>query len=232
MTKLPDVLGLELSAIIERRIIYLEIKPGAHVTEQEICDEFNISRSPVREAFRNLEANGLVIRHARRGIRVTPMTQEDLEAIYFCRIPLEGLAAACAATNATDAEVAHLKEMLGVMSAKLKDSDATGFFDANVAFINRVHESTGNKVLASILAVIEKQALRYRYFAHISTPRMLDNSFAGLNDIYAAVQSRNPARAKRVAINLMKEAKRIISAALAESGNVGETSPARAKSRP
>lgn len=214
--RLPDVLALELSAIIERRIVYLDIHPGTHITELEVCDEFKVSRSPVREAFRELEASGLVVRLARRGVRVTPMTEEDLEAIYYCRIPLEGMAAARAATNASADDVAFLGQRLADMTRALKAKDPKTFFDNNVAFINRIHSSTGNPVLARILNIIEKQALRYRYFAHVRTPRMLANSHRGLNEIFAAVSAGESARAKRAAVEVMREAKAIIGTALRE----------------
>jgi DNA-binding GntR family transcriptional regulator len=222
---LPDVLGAELSAIIERRIIYLEMAPGSHVTEQEICDEFNISRSPVREAFRQLQASGLVVRHARRGIRVTPMTLEHLDEIYFCRTALEAMAAASAAKNATDEDLAFLSDALKEMSRAMANKQSKAFFDYNVAFINRIHTATGNKMLTNILTIIEKQALRYRYFAHMSSKAMLQNSFKGLTAIYDGIRSRRPAQAKKAAASVMRDAHAIIAAALQEYGDLSRWKP-------
>ncbi|GEO16713.1 GntR family transcriptional regulator [Microvirga aerophila] len=217
---LPDVLGLELSAILERRIVYLELRPGTHLTEQQVCEEFNISRSPVREAFRQLEAIGLVVRHARRGVRVTPMTIEHLEEIYFCRTPLEALAASCAARNADQDDLDFMRDCLEHMKDAMGRGDSKGFFDHNVAFINRLNAATGNKMLMNILSIIEKQALRYRYFAHTSSDVMLETSFAGLNTIYEGLLSRKPGKVKSATSALMKNAQRIISAALREHGDL------------
>jgi len=222
---LPDVLGLELSAILERRIVYMEMAPGAHVTEQQICDEFHISRSPVREAFRQLEASGLVVRHARRGVRVTPMTEEHLNEIYFCRTPLEALAASCAARNATDDDLAFLGETLGLVSSAMMSKNPKLFFDHNVAFINRIHAATGNKMLSNILTIIEKQALRYRYFAHMTSKRMRENSLKGLSAMYQGIKSRSPAKAKTAATNVMREAHQIIAAALRDHGDIAKWKP-------
>jgi DNA-binding GntR family transcriptional regulator len=224
-SSLPDVLGFELSAIIERRIIYLEMAPGSHVTEQEICDEFNISRSPVREALRQLEVSGLVVRHARRGVRVTPMTRENLDEIYFCRTPLEAMAAASAAKNATADDLAFLSDALQQMSHAMAGKQSKIFFDFNVAFINRIHTATGNRLLTDILMMIEKQALRYRYFAHMTSKAMLENSFNGLSAIYEGVKSRRPAQAKKAAANVMREAHTIIAAALRDSVDISKWKP-------
>ncbi len=214
--KLPDVLGLELSAILERRIVYLELEPGAHLTEQEISAEFGVSRSPVREALRELEATGLVKRLARRGVRITPMTQRDLEEIYFCRIPLEGLAAGCAAENATDEDVAFLEARLAGMRRAMDEGAPRDFFDRNVAFVDRLHEMTGNDSLKRILAIIEKQTLRYRYFAHVNSGAMLDLTAAGFADILEAVAARRPDRARDAATDVMGRSRQLIAAVLAE----------------
>lgn len=207
---LPDVLGRELASIIEKRIVYLDLIPGLHLTEQEICDEFGISRSPVREAFRQLEAGGLVVRHARRGIRVKPMSEEDLNEIYACRIPLEGLAAASAAKSATDEEIAGMKAALDGMEKALKDRDIARFFEHNVAFQHQVHTASGNSMLVKILAVMEKQAIRYRYFAHIKTEAMLSFSYHAQMEVYHAIRERRPEDAKRIAGQVMKKARKLI----------------------
>jgi DNA-binding GntR family transcriptional regulator len=212
--RLPDVLGLELSAIIERRIIYLQLAPGSHITEQELCDEFNVSRSPVREAFRQLEASGLIVRHARRGVRVTPMTEEDLNEIYFCRIPLEALAASCAAKNRQDDDLLFLKARLDAMEQALVKADGEAFFGDNVAFINRVHQVTGNRMLSSLLSIVEKHAMRYRYFAHTHSRTMLQNSAEGLHGLYESIRDRKSAQSKQRMLALMRKAHQLIAGVL------------------
>jgi DNA-binding GntR family transcriptional regulator len=214
--KLPDVLGQELANIIEKRIVYLELPPGTHVTEQEISNEFDVSRSPVREAFRQLESSGLVVRLARRGIRVNWMTQDDLNEIYSCWIALEGLAAASAAKNATDSDLSEMKSALDGMAAALESGDVSRFFDNNVLFQQLMHNASGNNMLIRILAVMEKHALRYRYFAHARTEEMLTFSLEAQRAVYQAIEARDPQKARRLATNMMKRALRLISRVLKE----------------
>lgn len=207
---LPDVLGSEIANVLEQRIIYLDIAPDARVTEQEVCDEFNISRSPVREAFRQLEATGLVVRLARRGIRVKELTVADLDDIYACRTPLEGIAAGLAAKHATKDDLTVMQGHLKGMQAALKKADIRGFFLHNVGFLTRVHSAAGNRMLVRILAVIEKQAMRYRYLAHIEDATMLVLVLAGLNEVYAAITARQPAKAKAALVRTMTQAQKTI----------------------
>lgn len=208
--KLPDVLGLELANIIENRIIRLEFGPGAHLTEQQICSEFDVSRSPVREAFRQLEAIGLVIRHKRRGIRVTPMTHEHVDEIYVVRTPLESIAAELAAENATSDDIDYLSETLDQLEAALAASDPEGFFAANIAYFDRIHSITGNATLESILRTIEKQAMRYRYFAHRYSRDMQKSSTVALRQVLEHIRNQDAAAARASTEAMMVQAHKLI----------------------
>ncbi|TIU72046.1 MAG: GntR family transcriptional regulator [Mesorhizobium sp.] len=217
-SKLPDVLGLELSNIIEHRIVYMEIMPGTHLTEQELCDEFQVSRSPVREAFRQLEANGLVVRHTRRGVRVTPMTETTLHNIYTCRVPLEGLAASNAALNATEDDLLSLEASLASMAKAMPNHDPRISFDSSVAFIDTIHRAAKNDVLIHLLSIVTKQALRYRYFAYLTSPSMIESSLPGLEAIFEAIKSRSATRAEAAARSVLEDTENVIMKALRTQG--------------
>tara|TARA_R110002049_G_scaffold201563_1_gene372302 strand:+ start:16315 stop:17013 length:699 start_codon:yes stop_codon:yes gene_type:complete len=189
--KLPDVLGLELAGIIESRIIRLEFEPDTHLTEQQICAEFDVSRSPVREAFRQLEATGLVVRHKRRGVRVTPMSYKHVDEIYVVRTPLESIAAALATEHASEEDLEYLGQTVRQLEETLASDDAAGFFAANIDYFERIHSITGNATLQNILRTIEKQAMRYRYFAHRYSKDMQKSSTANLRRILDRMRDRD-----------------------------------------
>ncbi len=195
--RIPAVIGQELARTLADRIIHLELQPGARLAEDEICTEYHVSRSPVREAFRALESDGLVVRTARRGVRVTPMDQRDLREVYNCRVVLEGLAAREAAENATEADLAAMRTLLDAMTQALKRRQTRVFFDCNVAFTNAIHAASANATLIRIAAGIEKQALRYRYLAHAKTRDMLVVSHTGHSKVFDALVRRDPDAAER-----------------------------------
>jgi len=213
---LPDVLGLELASLIEQRIIRLEFAPGAHLTELQICEEFDVSRSPVRDAFRKLESQGLVVRHKRRGIRVTPMTLQDLNEIYVVRTPLEVIAATLAAQNATEDDLAFLADQVERLNSALGSEDSDAFFDANMAYFDRVHGISGNHTLENILRTIEKQAMRYRYFAHRYSRKMQENSVACLRKILGHMETRDTEAVRNATEEMMIEAHKLIAEILKE----------------
>ena len=208
--KLPDVLGLELAGIIEGRIIRLEFEPDAHLTEQQICGEYEVSRSPVREAFRQLEATGLVVRHKRRGVRVTPMSYRHVDEIYVVRTPLESVAAALATENATEEDLEHLAQTVKQLEEALAADDAASFFAANIAYFERVHGITGNATLENVLRSIEKQAMRYRYFAHRFSKEMQQNSTAYLGEILDRMRDRDIEGARSATESMMLQAHKLI----------------------
>lgn len=214
---IPSVIATEITRVMSDGIIYLEYEPGSRIIEEELCAKFGVSRSPIREAFRMLEADGLIVRSARRGVRVTPMSRTDLDEVYACRVALEGLAAAEAARTIDETMLLRLRSLLAEMQVALEARDVPTFFQRNVAFTRAVHAASGNATLVRIVAGIEKQALRYRYLAHLRTMEMLELSFEGHGDVCAAIAERKPLQARRRAERLMRRAHGVIGRALAEA---------------
>jgi DNA-binding GntR family transcriptional regulator len=214
---LPSVIGAEIARVLSDRIIYLELEPGARIIEEELCAQLGVSRSPVREAFRMLEADGLVVRTARRGVRVGPMSRVDLDEVYACRVPLEGLAASEAARMADGVARSGLHAFIDEMRAALAAGEVRRFFDRNVAFLRAVHDASGNRTLIRIVAGLEKQSLRYRYLAHRHTHEMLELSLEGFSEMCDAIVARKPLLARRRAERLFRRAHGIIARTMAEA---------------
>src|SRR5689334_18940968 len=111
-----------VAALLEKEIIFGELAPMARLTEEEVAARYGVSRSPVREALRLLERDGLVLRAARRGIWVAPLSLKDFDEIYTCRIELEGVAAEQAARSS---DVERKKEFRGLLE-ELRAAHARG----------------------------------------------------------------------------------------------------------
>jgi len=200
------VLAQELARFLESAIVFCDLAPGERLTEEDVSARYGISRSPVREAFRLLAADGLVILSARRGIRVAPVSRRDLAEVQGCRVELEGLAAAQAAERAEAADLRALKDVLDRMEAALAAEDVREYFSQNVAFTARVHQATGNVTLRRLLDGIGKQALRYRYIAYQKLPELMRVSLPGNRRILAAIRAREPERARDITATLIRNA--------------------------
>ncbi|MBL8381703.1 MAG: GntR family transcriptional regulator [Burkholderiales bacterium] len=198
------MLADELARFLQSEIVFGEIAPGARLTEEDISARYGLSRSPVREAFRLLAADGLVVLSARRGIRVTPVSRRDLAEVQGCRIELEGLAAFQAAEHAAAADVAELQAIVEKMAAALSAGDVRGYFSQNVAFTTRIHLATGNLTLMRLLDGIGKQALRYRYIAYQKLPELMRVSLPGSRRILAAIRAHDAPRAREITATLIR----------------------------
>lgn len=195
-TRLSLVIPEELARLLEEEIIRGRLAPTTRLTEEEVAQAYGVSRSPVREALRLLERDGLVVKAPRRGIWVAPMTLKDFDEVYACRIPLEALAAAEAAASTDSAGKQELLVNLEVMRAAHAEGDVQRFFDADVRGSELIYGLTGNTTLRRLLAGLEKQALRYRYHVYARDPAAVRLSFEGTATIYGAIASGEADRAK------------------------------------
>ena len=102
------------------------LKPGDRIYESKLATEFQISRSPVREAIRSLEKDGLLFLTDKSKITVYQPTKKDIEDIYECRQALESQAARLTTRNASDKELEQLENIL------LETKKSIEHFDANL----------------------------------------------------------------------------------------------------
>lgn len=214
---LPSVIASEIARVLSGRIIFLELPPGARILEEEVSARFGVSRSPIREVFRMLEADGLVIRAARRGVSVTPMSRRDLDEVYACRVGLEGLAAAEAAKRITAGGKKQIKAIVAGMKEAYAEKDVRIFFNYNVDFLHAIHVASQNQTLMRIMAGIDKQAMRYRYMAHLQTREMLSVTLEGYRDLASAILNGDAALARRRGEQIMRRSHGVVAKALSES---------------
>ena len=109
----------------------LELKPGAYLTDSQIATEVNISRTPVREAFRRLEHEGLLVNQARRGWRVYTLSLQDIEEIFDIKVALEGMIARQAARCQDEGLRAALDRALERMIAASQAEAAEAWHQAD-----------------------------------------------------------------------------------------------------
>lgn len=118
MTK-SDTIAARISRTIAERIIAGGIEAGARLRQDHIAEEFGASHVPVREAFRRLEAQGLVVSEPRRGVRVAGFSDEEIREVAEMRATLEVLALRHSAPNLT-------KAILDRADAATREGDRAG----------------------------------------------------------------------------------------------------------
>ena len=215
--QIPDVLAKELARFIQDKIVYGDIAPGARLVEEEVVRRYKVSRSPVREAFRFLEQDGLLVRDPRRGVRVGSLSVTDLDEIYACRIPLEGLAAEAAAQRRTDAHLPALEAAMKGLQDAFADADAREYFRQNVRLTDQILLASGNATLRRLLGTVGKQALRYRYLAYSRTANMMQLSVETNREIIDAIRQQDGRTARALTEDLIRQSWQGIRATFADA---------------
>ena len=138
--------------------------PGHHLVESELTQEFGVSRGPVREAFRRLEAEGLLTIEHNRGIRVRRLSQQDIVSMYQAREVLEGLAARLAAARIGEADFrVRLRKLQSEMNAAIRRDDVDHYYGLNEALHALIIEIGGNSFLHSMVEQLRIPAMRLQF---------------------------------------------------------------------
>ncbi|MCR4672550.1 MAG: GntR family transcriptional regulator [Lachnospiraceae bacterium] len=141
-----------------------ELAPGERLMEVTIANKLGVSRTPVREAIRRLETEGLVTMLPRRGAMVSQITEKDLRDVLEVRLALERLAIILACERITDEEVVKLREASSAFERviKSKRSDISEIVEKDEMFHDILYFATRNDRLTQVLSNLREQMYRYR----------------------------------------------------------------------
>lgn len=157
---------------IKAHILENRYPPGHQVLEQQLADDLGMSRTPVREALIRLQDEGLVELIPRRGMRVVPLSPQEMQEIYEVLTALEVAAVELAARQTlTDRDLAPLDDALQAMETRLAADDLDGWADADARFHNALINLSGNKRLAGLAATLADQVHRARMVTLRLRPR-------------------------------------------------------------
>lgn len=139
-----------------------ELDPGEHLMEVQLANRLGVSRTPIREAIRQLETEGLVVMTPRKGAVVAEITQKDLTDVLEVRKTLEELAVELACNKITKDEIQQLRDCDDRFCDALKNNELTVIADIDEQFHDIIYEATGNKRLIQLLNNLRQQMYRYR----------------------------------------------------------------------
>lgn len=147
---------------LRQAILRGELKPGERLMEIQLANKLGVSRTPIREAIRKLELEGLVLMIPRRGAEVAEITERNLRDVLEVREALEELSVKLACEHATQAQIEEMKQAAQVFKESLSGDDVTRIAEADVAFHDAINMATDNQKLIQILNNLREQMYRYR----------------------------------------------------------------------
>ena len=146
-----NTLTNEIADIVRERILKGEYQIGEKIKESSIAQELNVSRTPIREAFKMLEEEGLLDYLPNRGCYAKGFTKRDVSDIYTVRAALEEIALTWACERITDDEIDKLEEQCELMDFYTKKRDTQKILSMNSAFHDIIYNSAGSRFLAQVL---------------------------------------------------------------------------------
>lgn len=196
---------------LKNQILSGVYEKGDSITENGVATELGVSRTPVREALRQLELGGLIKIVPNKGAVVEGVSIEDIKDIYEIRSLIEGVAAIHAAKNATDEEIETLREIVDLTEFYFNRGDEAKLRDMDGKFHQCLYEISHNRMLKHVLNDLHGYGIRYRVKSMQSRGRM-EKTIVEHRDIMNAILNRDCEKAENLANKHIENAlKNIIS---------------------
>jgi len=192
---------------LRKAILSGTLRPGTRLIESELAGQLGVSRAPVREAFRILEPEGLVVLEASKGAFVAEVSEDDLREIFTVRSVLEGLAMRLAAEHITEDELPKLSHIVERMEEAAGRNDTERVIELDLEFHEQIWKLSGHRRLYEILS---NMIGPIRMFLALNTQvydRLVDNAMEHV-ELLDALSSGEVMRAERMMVEHIEEAGR------------------------
>lgn len=186
----PGLIRERVVDALRDAIIAGRLKPGERIRERELVSLLGVSRSPLREAIRILETEGLITSLAYRGARVSELSASDLHDMLHVRIMLETFAARLTIERLDDATLQAMEEQVSCARAAGADVDLQSNFDLGLEFHDLLVAACGNRKVVQLYENLKRHQTRYQHFAFARLGRDI-RALDEHADILAALRRRD-----------------------------------------
>ncbi|MBN8205449.1 GntR family transcriptional regulator [Microbacterium esteraromaticum] len=188
----------EIAAVIRERIYSHHYPTGAWLRQEHLAAELNVSRTPLREALRRLEQEGLVTHESGRGMRIVSGDAATLIDAYELRGAVDALAARLTATEATASDVRSLRRLIDAQRATVTPWDARAYTKLNVDFHEMIMVMTGNQFVIAQSPILRMTGQVFAPIAHTG-PRNAVQAIQEHVEIVDAIEAGDAERAEQMA---------------------------------
>ena len=192
----PNSLHEEVATRLRSMIFERQLAPGAWVDEMALARDWNISRTPLREALKVLAAEGLVTPVPRQGSRVTELSEDDADELFPVMALLEGRCAFEAVRKATPADIKTLRRLHEALERTAAAKNIDGYYRANHEFHTKVQAVADNRWLDRATNDL-RTFIRLLRGRQLNWPGRLEASINEHRVLIDAIEQRDAARAER-----------------------------------
>ena len=194
---------------LRQAILKGELKPGERLMEIALAERLGVSRTPIREALRKLELEGLVVMIPRRGAQVANITESDLNDVLEVRLALESLAIEKACLSITEDVMEKLSEAESHFEDMIPSGDLVKLAEADEAFHEIINQASGNVRLNQVLNNLREQMYRYR-LEYLKEEEARIQLVKEHGEMIRALRARDTAEAKQIAFCHVENQRRAI----------------------
>lgn len=202
-----ELLSQKIFRILKDAIIEQKLKAGEKLSETEIAKQMGVSRTPVREALKELAARGFVNANPNQGMSVSIIDFKDVEEVLQIRSVIEGLAVELSIENINNKEIEEMEKIFSQMEHYLKENDILSFSKMGDEFHEMLFKIARNKRLLKLRNEIHDIELRFG-IKSLNIPGRPEKSLAEQRKILNAIKERSPEEAvyysKQHVINIIK----------------------------
>jgi DNA-binding GntR family transcriptional regulator len=188
----------ELVTLLRNMIIQGELSPGSRIPELRLCDNFGVSRTPLREALKVLSVEGLVCLLPNKGARVIHVTRKEIEEILPILGMLSALAGELACTNIRADELARIRCMHMQMIEHFRSGNQDSYSEINRAIHDAIFEIARNKALSDTYNMVQTR-LRSIFFVTPKVPPQWADAVADHEEMMLALEDKDGARFAEIA---------------------------------
>ncbi len=190
---------------IKNQLINGHYKPGESLVESKLAEELGVSRTPIREAIRLLEVEGLVEITPNKGAVVLGISAKDVEDIYAIRCLVEGLAARMAAERMSAIDKKELQKIMDLMDFYSQKGDIDELADLDNRFHQIIYEASGSRILNLMLGNLHLYAQMAR-IESLKVPNRVEHTLAEHHAILDAFLEKDPDKAEEALTNHVRNA--------------------------
>jgi DNA-binding GntR family transcriptional regulator len=206
----------KIYSALSERILGLEYPPGHRLVEESLCEEFKVSRSPIREALGMLAENGLVDRKARRGYSVRKIDIREIDELYDLRLVLEAaIVERLCATGMEGSRIARLEERWQALYDGLPQL-SENMADADEEFHELLASQAGNRVMQRMLKYVDKR-IHFVRLADITSSERLGTTCMDHLAVLGAIRVKDADGAREAIRRNIEWGRKNVEAALKEA---------------
>jgi DNA-binding GntR family transcriptional regulator len=194
------------------------LRPGERLMEIQLAEEMGVSRTPVREAIRKLELEGLAVMVPRKGAYVAGLSMKDIIEVFEIRGALEGLAAELAAERITEEELEELERDLVKTTESIDSGDLSRYVAMDIDFHGQLYKASRNERLTQIINNLREKIQRFRTTS-LSLPGRMKAALEEHKKIVEAVSGRDGILARRLAEEHIENAENSLMEAILDNEN-------------